>query len=142
MAENNESAHENSLERKMKNIIQANKGNEEDIVSESDLRSNIEEFLYKYEKRSVISLRKSSLEYWKERSSLYIHADKAWSKEMCNLAKKFLTPTPTSADVERLFSTCAEILNKRRNRLSPHNAEMLLFCHENIVNVNYNYTTS
>ena len=125
----------------MKNIIQANKINE-DSVTESDLRSNIEEFLFKYEKRPVISLRKSALEYWKDRSTLHIHADKAWGKEMCNLAKIYLTPTPTSADVERLFSTGGEVLNKRRNRLSPHNAEMLLFCHENIVNVNYNYTTS
>ena len=45
----------------------------------------------------------------------------------------------TSADVERLFSTASEILNKRRNRLLPNNAEQLLFVHENIANVNYKW---
>ena len=40
---------------------------------------------------------------------------------------------------ERLFSTASEILNKRRNRLLPNNAEQLLFVHENIANVNYKW---
>ena len=58
---------------------------------------------------------------------------------MSNVAKFYLTPPPTSCDVERLFSTASEIINKRRSRLLPSNAEMLLFVHENIVNVNYQW---
>ncbi|MCP3852609.1 MAG: hAT transposon family protein [Gammaproteobacteria bacterium] len=50
-----------------------------------------------------------------------------------------MTAPPTSADVERLFSTASEISNKRRNRLLPNNAEKLLFVHENIANVNYQW---
>ena len=38
-----------------------------------------------------------------------------------------------------VFSTASEILNKRRNRLLPNNAEQLLFVHENIANVNYQW---
>ena len=40
---------------------------------------------------------------------------------------------------ERLFSTASEILNKRRNRLLPNNAKQLLFVHENIAKVNYQW---
>ena len=38
-----------------------------------------------------------------------------------------------------LFRIASEIINKRRSRLLPSNAEMLLFVHENIVNVNYQW---
>ena len=34
---------------------------------------------------------------------------------------------------------CAQISNKCRNRLLPNNAEQLLFVHENIANVNYQW---
>ena len=60
-----------------------------------------------------------------------------WSKVLACIAKVYLTAPPTSADVDRLFSTASEIINRRRNRLLPNNAEQLLFVHENIANVNY-----
>ena len=56
---------------------------------------------------------------------------------MGDLAKIYLTAPPSSCDVKRLFST--EILNKRRNKLLPSNAEKLLFVHENISKVNYQW---
>ena len=40
-----------------------------------------------------------------------------------------------------LFSTASHILSKERNRLLSHNAEKLIFVHEIISRVNYNYTT-
>ena len=58
---------------------------------------------------------------------------------MGNLAKIFLTPPPTTCDVNRLFSTASHILNKKRNRLLHNNAERLLFVHENIAIINYQY---
>ena len=61
------------------------------------------------------------------------------SKTKALLAKYYLTAPPTSADVERLFSIASHILNKKRNRLLPRNAEHLLFVHENIANVKYEY---
>ena len=61
------------------------------------------------------------------------------SKTKALLAKYYLTAPPTSADVESLFSIASHILNKKRNRLLPRNAEHLLFVHENIANVKYEY---
>ena len=58
---------------------------------------------------------------------------------MGDLAKIYLTAPPSSCDVERLFSTVSEILNKRRNKLLPNNGEKLLFVHENISKVNYQW---
>lgn len=62
-----------------------------------------------------------------------------WVKKIGDLAKIYLTAPPSSCDVERLFSTASEILNKRRNKLLPSNAEKLLFVHENISKVNYQW---
>ena len=53
------------------------------------------------------------------------------SLSLCNLAKKFLTPPPTSTDVERLFSTAALIVDDCP-RLLPENLEKLLFLKENL----------
>ncbi|XP_065658592.1 zinc finger BED domain-containing protein 4-like [Hydra vulgaris] len=58
---------------------------------------------------------------------------------LAKIAKKFLTPPPTSTDVERLFSTAGDILTNERNRLLPENLEKLLFCRENLPNVNFRY---
>ena len=57
---------------------------------------------------------------------------------MGDLAKIYLISQPSSCDVEKLFSTASEILNKRRNKLLPSNAEKLLF-DENISKVNYQW---
>ena len=62
-----------------------------------------------------------------------------WIKAKALLAKFYLTAPPTSADVERLFSIAGHILNKKINRLLPQNAEHLLFVHENIANIKYEY---
>ena len=58
---------------------------------------------------------------------------------MGDLAKIYLRAPESSSDAERLFSTAIEILNKRRNKLLPCNAEKLLFVHENISKVNYQW---
>ena len=58
---------------------------------------------------------------------------------MGDLAKKYLTAPLSSCDVERLFSTTIEILNKRRNKLLPSNAEKLLYVHENVSKVNFQW---
>ena len=78
----------------------------------------------------------SPLSYWshKEKETL-----KPCIKAKALLAKYYLTAPPTSADVERLFSIASHIPNKKRNRLLPRNAEHLLFVHENIANVKYEY---
>ena len=51
---------------------------------------------------------------------------------LCRLAKKFLTPPPTSTNTERLFSTAGNIVDGRAS-LSPENLERLLFLRENMI---------
>ena len=56
-----------------------------------------------------------------------------------NRTKYYMTPPPTSVDVERLFSIAGAILNQKRNRVIPENAEKLLFVRENLPRVNFEY---
>ena len=58
---------------------------------------------------------------------------------LAKVAKRFLTPSPTSTEVARLFSTAGDILSNERNRLLPENMKKILFCRENISIVNFNY---
>ena len=51
--------------------------------------------------------------------------------------RKFLTPPPTSTDVERLFSVAGLIASDNRSRLSPETLEKLLFLRENILALNF-----
>ena len=46
---------------------------------------------------------------------------------LCKLAKRVLCATPTTAAVERTFSTAGFIFNNRRSRLSDTTFEHLLF---------------
>ena len=75
---------------------------------------------------------KRCLGFWKEfeQNSLGNPVKLALAK----LAKKYLTPPPTSTDVERLFSVAGLILSDERNRLLPENVDKLLFIKENIRN--------
>ncbi len=66
-----------------------------------------------------------NLKFWSK------HQDKKkdrYSQALFRLAKKYLTPPPTSTNVERLFSTAS--LN--RPWLLPENLEKLLFLRENL----------
>ena len=127
---------DNSLEKSMANIIRSKSENNTLISDNFDMQFNIQETLRKYEMGPTLSLKKSPLGYWKDRCEL---TEKSWVKAMSQVAKIYLTPPPTSCDVERLFSTASEILNQRRNRLLPSNAEKLLFVHENIAHVKYQW---
>ena len=44
---------------------------------------------------------------------------------LAKLAKKYLTPPPTSTAVERLFSSAGLILDDRRSKLLPETVEKL-----------------
>ena len=59
--------------------------------------------------------------------------------KMCELALHYLTPPASSVDIERLFSTAADITTNDRNRINPEKAEKVLFCHENLHQINYQY---
>ena len=51
---------------------------------------------------------------------------------LSNIAESYLTPYPTTTDVERLFSTAGDIITNERNKLNPANAEKILFLRENL----------
>ena len=40
-------------------------------------------------------------------------SEKSWVVEMANVATIYVTPPPSSCDMERLFSTASEMLNRR-----------------------------
>ena len=48
------------------------------------------------------------------------------------VARKFLTPPPTSTNVERLFSYAGLIADEKRGRLQPERLEKILFLRENL----------
>ena len=56
---------------------------------------------------------------------------------LAKLAKKYLTPPPTSTAVERLFSSAGLILDDRRSKLLPETVEKLLFLRSNIAEANF-----
>lgn len=56
---------------------------------------------------------------------------------LCRLAKKFLTPPPTSTNCERLFSVAGQIMDEKRAKMLPDNLERILFLRENIMSTNF-----
>ncbi|KAJ4927700.1 hypothetical protein JOQ06_015503 [Pogonophryne albipinna] len=66
------------------------------------------------------SPRKSNpLHYWKDNSSRF--------PSLAAVATRFLCAPCTSVDSERLFSAVSNVLDEKRNRLSPDRVEMLIF---------------
>ncbi|XP_011858965.1 PREDICTED: zinc finger BED domain-containing protein 4-like [Vollenhovia emeryi] len=55
------------------------------------------------------------------------------------LVLKYLSAPPTSVHSERLFSAGKLVYSDNRNRLSPQNAEILLFIMKNLLILNYDY---
>ena len=50
---------------------------------------------------------------------------------------RFLTPPPTSTDVERLFSRAGLALPANRAQLNPHRLHHILFIRDNILALNF-----
>ena len=62
--------------------------------------------------------------FWKKRE--LVSSGSPANQGLVMLAKKFLTPAATTVDVERLFSECGFILNKKRNALNPDRKNIFL----------------
>ena len=71
------------------------------------------------------------LKFWEK----FQKKDGKYSRALARLAKKYLTPPPTSTCVERLFSTASNIIDDRP-RLLQENLEKLLFLRENLTKKN------
>ena len=77
----------------------------------------------------------SAMDFWRE----YSETDDIWKKSLAEVAKKYLTPLASTIDVERLFSSTADILSNDRNRLLPQNARKILFLRESLTYLNFRY---
>lgn len=87
--------------------------------------------LNKYLTLSLLPRQEDPLMWWKQHAKEYPNLSK--------LAVKYLSPPPSSVNSERLFSAAGSIYTENRNRLSPENAEKLLFIMKNIKIVNFAY---
>ena len=52
---------------------------------------------------------------------------------LISVVRKYLTPTPTSTNIERLFSYAGRVLEDKRARLSPEKLDQIIFLWENII---------
>lgn len=59
--------------------------------------------------------------------------------DLAALARRHLSAPPTSVASERLFSHSGNVLTDLRNRLTPANAERLIFLHDNLKILNFEY---
>ena len=136
-ANNTSSSSSNSEEKdgfaqRMHAIYKKNKLKSNPVGEDKILKKEIEMTVYDYCKESPAE---NAFNYWKERASssnLVIQA-------MAKMAEIYLTPSPTTTDVERLFSTARDIITNERNRLLPATAEKLLFLREDFPKINFNY---
>ena len=94
-----------------------------------------QEYVDKYDQANAIDSKGSSLHYWKNEHDTRHPVALLMSKLACY----YLTPPPTSTDVERLFSIAGNILTDSRNRLTPENLEKLLFIRQNLPYLNFQY---
>ena len=77
----------------------------------------------------------SALDYWEMAS----RSSNPFDVKMSELALHYLTPPASSVEVERFFSTAADVVTNDRNRILPEKAEKILFCHENLRLIDYKY---
>ena len=119
-----------TIESIMKKVIADNQ-EQDDYVSQDHYKEN--ETITDFLSSPVESSR--CLEFWEEFEKGV--GGNNVKLALVQLAKKYLTPPPTSTDVERLFSVAGNILTEERNRLLPENVDRLLFLKENISNLNF-----
>ena len=77
-----------------------------------------------YLSEQTIPRKSNPLDYWKTHATQF--------PSLAAVATKFLCAPCTSVDSERLFSAVSNILDEKRNRLSPDKVEMLIFLKKNI----------
>ena len=71
------------------------------------------------------------LRWWKKHEHLY--------PNLAIMARKCLCVTATSVPSEQLFSTAGNIVNNKRGALLPEYVEKLLYLHNNLPKLNFEY---
>ena len=100
-----------------------------------NVKDPIDTLLDEYCDAPVIPMNEDPLMFWKE----WAESDNPLKQLLSEEAVEHLTPPPTSTDVERLFSTAGDVATNDRNKLKAENLEKLLFCHNNLPAVNFEY---
>lgn len=86
------------------------------------------EILNTYLHQPNINLQEDPVVFWRQ----YSH-----SKELANLAQRFLCAPPSSVPSEWAFSTAGNICHEKRSRLGSDKVEMLLFIAKNVQQYKY-----
>ena len=56
---------------------------------------------------------------------------------LLRVVRRFLTPPPTSTNVERLFSYAGFVLNQHQGSMQPEKLDQILFVRENLFMMNF-----
>lgn len=112
-------------------ILCENNSNEEESynVENSTDKDQIE--LLNFLKYPNVPRTENPLVWWSKNAGVY--------PKLSKLARKYLSPPPSSIPSERMFSEAGIIYEERRNKLLPRNAEKLLFLHYNLQLLKFNY---
>ena len=81
-------------------------------------------------------LEKDNLKCWAKFEEQSV--DSPIALALCRVARKYLTPPPTSTNSERLFSVAGQVMDENRARILPDSLEKILFLRENLVTCNFN----
>uniref|UniRef100_A0A915DH03 HAT C-terminal dimerisation domain-containing protein n=1 Tax=Ditylenchus dipsaci TaxID=166011 RepID=A0A915DH03_9BILA len=95
--------------------------NSQDVMTEID----------SYLARRCIGALEDPLEFWKDHQKDYTHLGR--------IARRYLAAPATSIASESTFSVARDVFDYKRSRLSPQNAEMLLFLNRNLPLISFNY---
>ena len=80
-------------------------------------------------------LEKDNLKCWAKFEEQSVNSPIALA--LCRVARKYLTPPPTSTNSERLFSVAGQVMDENRARILPDSLEKILFLRENLVTCNF-----
>ena len=80
-------------------------------------------------------LEKDNLKCWAKFEEQSV--DSPIALALFRVARKYLTPPPTSTNSERLFSVAGQVMDENRARILPDSLEKILFLRENLVTCNF-----
>ena len=106
-------------------------------TSTFSVKKRVEIALREYFEEELESIR--LLKYWKTKMETAKLEDDKIKISLCEVAKKYLTPPPSTVDVERLFSTCGNVLSLKSNRLLPSSLEKIVFLRNNNLQTGIDY---
>lgn len=103
----------------------------QDVEEDCDATQDVSTIVDKYLEEKVEPRNCNPLLYWKSHKDTH--------PLLITVALQYLTCPASTVASERLFSAAGNILTESRNRLSPDKLDQLLFLHNNLILVNYDY---